>query len=144
MYCYILSHVALWFLCSNYHSPRYPWREVKLLQPDSFTALMKKLRSRSISGRSLLQGNLVHSFPGKKGPWYLHVQYGQLFCWSELQQGELWSKPLTDILAWDKERTRLPEHNLQDFPQGVSYTSNGTFAQETAYSETFPLLLIKH
>lgn len=93
---------ALWKPRRKPH-PRYPWRDVKLLQSESFM-MTKKLRSGSVSGRSLLQGKLVHSFPRKTGPWWLQVQCTQLFCLSELLQVEIWSKPLTDVLAWHKKK----------------------------------------
>ena len=125
---------------------RYPWRDVKLLQSDSFM-MTRELRSGSVSGRSLLQGKLVRSCPGKTGPWWLHIWWTQLFCWSELLQGEIQNKSLPDILTWHKKKgQKLSVLIFQDFPQRVSYTSDGTFAQETAYSEIFPesLLIINH
>lgn len=61
-----VSYVALQAICSYYQHLRYPRRDRKLLKPGSFMVTMK-LRSWSSPGRTMLQGNLVHSFQGKKG-----------------------------------------------------------------------------
>lgn len=86
-------------LCSWEGKPhlRYPWRDVKLLQADSFMMMTKH---RSVS---LLQGKLVHSFPGKKETQWLRVWCTQPACWSELLQGEIQKNPLPDILAQHKK-----------------------------------------
>lgn len=102
---------ALWKPRRKPH-PRYPWRDVKLLQSESFM-MTKKLRSGSVSGRSLLQGKL-----GKTGPWRLQVQCTQ----SELLQVEIWSKPLTDVLAWHKKKGKIVSSQLSRFsPESFMY-----------------------